>query len=69
MPSLIKCSSNVSHNQWEPFLDALASLDFKLSVGESVSNLPFFKYSVNQVVQVTQLIQDNHDNQVRLAHL
>ena len=51
------------------FLGALASLDFKLSVGESVSNLPFFKYSVNQVVQVTQLIQDNHDNQVRLAHL
>ena len=33
-------------------LDALPSLDFKLSVGESVSNLPFFffKYSVNQVL-------------------
>ena len=53
------------------FLDALASLDFKLSVGESVSNLPFFffKYSVNQVIQVTQMIQDNQENQVRLMHL
>ena len=53
----------------DSFLDALASLDFNLSVGESVSNLPFFKYSVNQVIQVTQLIQDNQNNQVRLARV
>ena len=32
-----------------PFLDALASLDIKLSVSGSVSNLPFFKYSVNTI--------------------
>ena len=45
------------------FLDALASLDLKLSVTESVSDLPFFKYSVNQVMKVIQLIQDNQDDQ------
>ena len=33
-----------------PFLDALASLDLKLSVSESVSDLPFFKYSVFPVI-------------------
>ena len=36
------------------FLDALSSLDFRLSVTESVSDLPFFffKYSVNQGIHV-----------------
>ena len=38
-----------------PFLDALASLEFKLSL--SVSNLQFSKYSVNQVIHVIQVIQ------------
>ena len=38
-----------------PFLDMLASLEFKLSL--SVSNLPFSKYSVNQVIHVIQVIQ------------
>ena len=52
---------NAKSLNFKLFLDALASLDFKLSVGESVSNLPFFffKYLVNQVMQVTKLIQDN----------
>ena len=39
------------------FLDALASLDFKLSVTESVSDFPLSKYSVNQEIQVTHVIQ------------
>ena len=43
------------------FLDALASLDFKLSVTESVSE--FFKYSNIPVIPVSQVIP------VRLAHL
>ena len=42
---------------WE-FLDALASLYFKLSLGQSVSQrLMFFGFPVNQVVQGIQVIQ------------
>ena len=41
-----------------PFLDALASLDFKLSVSESVSqSLIFFGLPVNQVKQMMQVIR------------
>ena len=38
-------------------LDALASLDFKLSQTESVSYPYFLRLSVNQVLQVIQAIQ------------
>ena len=31
------------------FLDALASLDIKLSVSESVNDVAFFNYSVNAI--------------------
>ena len=42
---------------WE-FLDALASLYFKLSLGQSVSQrLMFFGFPKNQVIQVIQGIQ------------
>ena len=34
------------------FLDALASLDLKLSVSEWVSDSPFFKFSVIPVISV-----------------
>ena len=63
-PKVIFGHFAVEDNLWlhleKSFLDAPASLDFKLSVAESVSNLPiffFFKYLVNQVMQVTKLIQ------------
>ena len=36
------------------FLDSLASLDYKLSVGKWVSKLYFFRFSVNTVIQVIQ---------------
>ena len=61
-----------SHFLYLSFLDALASLDFKLSVSKS---LKFFGFPVNQVIQVIQvtyviqvtqmiqLIQDTQDNQ------
>ena len=39
------------------FLDALASLDFKLSVSQSVSDLPFFKLSVIPVIPVFPISQ------------
>ena len=42
------------------FLDALASLYLKLLVSESVSNLPFYKYSVNQLLHVIQVIHAMH---------
>ena len=35
----------------QQFLDALASLDLKLSVSQWVSDLPFFNFSVNQANQ------------------
>ena len=39
------------------FLDALASLDLKLSVSESVSNWYFLDLQVMQVMQVKQVMQ------------
>ena len=45
------------------FLDALASLDFKLSVSQQFIS---FGFPVNQVKQVIQVIQDNQDIQDNL---
>ena len=41
------------------FSDALASLDLKLSVSQSVSHLPFFKLSVIPVIPVIRANQAN----------
>ena len=62
------------------FLDALASLDFKLSVSQQFMSFGFKENQIKQVIQEIQLIQvmqvmqDNQDyqyiqdNQERLAH-
>ena len=56
------------------FVDALACLDFKLSVSQQFIS---FRFKVNQVkqviqeiqlIQVMQVMQDNQDNLERLAH-
>ena len=56
------------------FLDALASLDFKLSVSQQFMSFGFKENQIKQVIheiqliQVMQVMQENQDNLERLAH-